>query len=114
MNATDILQKVREGADAHFGDTVDKLLLLLRRQHTHQSHKGECHCEYCSFIRTTYTDAKIALHRIKRRFDYYDGFFSPEIDDSIRLTHLQQSCIHHQKHVLEMKAKKFDMWKDVL
>jgi len=110
MNATDILQKVRDGADAHFGNTVDKLLSLLRHQHTHQSHKKECFCEYCSFIRTEYTDSKIALHRIKKRIDYYDA----DLPDVSHIMDLTPSLQKNMKLVGEMKAKKFDMWKDVL
>jgi len=114
MNATDIRQKIKEDADARFGDTVDKLLYLLRQQHTHQSHKGECFCEYCTFIRTKYTDSKIALHHAKRKFDYYDNYYSANHDGTVFLSHIHKLLIARQNIVFKMKAKKFDMWKDVL
>jgi hypothetical protein len=113
MNATDIRQKVQEGADARFGDTVDKLLLLLRRQHTHQCHTGECICEYCSFISGEYTDSKISLHKIQRRIDRIDYWDGPDWELTLG-EQLNRDLLKKLRHADTMKKKKFDMWKDVL
>ena len=113
MTTADIKQRVREGADARFGDTVDKLLLLLRRQHSHKSHFLECDCEYCRFILTKYTDSKLAFHRTKRRMDRIDYWGGPDWELTL-LDQLKTDMIQKFQRVNEMKAKKLDMWKDVL
>ena len=114
MNSSDILQRVKDGADAKIGDTVNLLLSLLRRQHTHQSYRGECFCEYCSFIRREYTDSKLALHRIKRRFYYYDCYSDLTNEAKHSMLTTQNKLIEQMKVVSKMKQKKLEMHKDVL
>ena len=114
MKGTDILRMVQEGADARFGDTIEQMLLLLRRQHTHQSHKKECFCEYCKFIRKEYTDSKLALHRVKRRFGYYDQIWNLTNYENELMVNVQSQMVSRMNIVRDMKKKKFDMWKDVL
>ena len=69
----DILQKVSDGADARLGETVERLLLLLRNHHTHNSWRHECWCEYCKFIRDNYTTEKLRLHQLKKRHNILDN-----------------------------------------
>jgi hypothetical protein len=114
MNSADIIQRVKDGADAKIGDTVDILLAILRRQHTQQSYRNECFCEYCRFIRKDYTVSKIILHKIKRRFNYYDGI--QDLTDTGKQCMLmaQNRLISQMKIVSLMKHTKMEMWKDVL
>ena len=114
VNATAIRNKIRVEADIRLGDTVDQLLELLRRRHTHESHIGACRCAYCSFIRTQYTDSKIAFHRANRDFNRCNDIFSVEMDDSIRLDELHRNLCRWQKNIHAMHQRKFDMLKDVL
>lgn len=73
MTPKDILNRVTIEADARFGDTMDLLLALLRRQHRHQSWRKECFCEMCQHIRHEYVNAKLSLHYAKRRIDRWEN-----------------------------------------
>lgn len=116
MNAFDIRNKVQKEADSNLGDVVDKLLLLLKQVHSHQSHTNECFCEYCNFIRGDYTKFKLAFHHAKKRFENYDGLFllvEEEIINSTGMDSLSH-LLYCEKIVARMKAKKNAMLSDGL
>ena len=114
VNATAIRNKIRVEADIRLGDTVDQLLELLRRRHTHESHIGACRCAYCSFIQTQYTDSRIKLGLASRKFHEYNAYFTVEMDDLIWLDRLYKNYNRCEQYAQAMRRKKSDMLKDVL
>ena len=114
MTLAQINQRVRSEADARLSQVIERLLFRLRQSHTHRSHLGECHCNYCRFINNEYTNARILLHKIKRRLDYYNEFDSLSDTGAERLKDMQRLLGYHLKVVSDTKAKKFDLWTEVL
>jgi len=76
MTPKEILTRVHEEADVRIGDTVGRLMEILRNRHTHQCWTKECGCEYCRFINGEYVDAKLHLHRLKKKINYYDYLYN--------------------------------------
>lgn len=105
MNPQQILNKVQEGADARFGETIERLLSALRRHHGHNSWKNECFCEYCRFIVKEYTDEKIRLHRLRVRLRIIDNEYSDNHRPDL-LDNAIDRVIKQQNLVWEMKEQK--------
>ena len=72
MDLDEIRARVKAESDARFGETIEKMLLILRYGHTHQCWRKECWCEYCQFINGTYVAHKLQLHQMKKKLNWYD------------------------------------------
>lgn len=72
MTLQEIQSKVDAAASARLPEVVGRVFATMRNQHTHNSWRGECWCDYCVFIRGEYVDAKMALHAIKKRLRYLE------------------------------------------
>lgn len=72
MTATQLLKEVKERADARMGETIERLLPLVRNYHAHQAWRGECFCQYCDFIRNEYVPYKMQMHKLKKRIRYLE------------------------------------------
>ena len=72
MTAQQIADLVKQTADAQLPQVIERLFPLLRNQHAHNACRGECFCTYCTFIRGEYVNAKLRLHKIKKRLRYYE------------------------------------------
>lgn len=83
MTPKEILQLVQEGADARLGETVEKLLLILKYRHTHQCWRKECSCEYCRFINGEYVSEKLALHALKKRHNILENMYWTATDGEV-------------------------------
>lgn len=114
MNTADIRHKVSEKADERFGETIQKLMETMKRQHAHKAYMGECYCEYCKFIRSEYTDAKIHLHRLKKRFSYLDDVCNLTELEEERILVLQQNMMRQSVEIMKLKDNKKDLLKQVL
>ena len=119
MTAQQLLKRVQVEADARFGETIERLLLLLRQQHTHQCWKKECWCDYCQFIRGRYVDAKLGLHKIKKRlrhFEYlsYGDPYYRDWSETLQHMTLEKLEINQKQVVRELKQHKKDLQKDII
>ena len=102
----EILNKVRKGADLRINETVDKLLLILRNRHTHQSWMTECYCEYCKFIRKDYTHKKLELHHIKKQYNYLQCEYEFVGDESQTTERLNSRIFFKEQELRELKQFK--------
>jgi len=105
----EILQLVQKGADDRLGETVERMLLILRYHHTHQSWRKECSCEYCQFINGEYVKAKLKLHQIKKRINRIDYWACADWEMTLMpqlvVDQLNQKCEIHvlKKHKKELQ-----------
>jgi hypothetical protein len=83
MTPKEILKLVQEGADARLGETVEKLLLILKYRHTHQCWRKECSCEYCRFINGEYVSEKLALHALKKKENILEQMYWTATDGEV-------------------------------
>jgi hypothetical protein len=83
MTPKEILKRVQEEADARLGETVEKLLLILRHRHTHQCWRKECGCEYCRFINGEYVTEKLYLHKLKKKENILEQMYWTATDGEV-------------------------------
>jgi hypothetical protein len=67
-----ILDKVSQIADTRFDETIEQLMATLRQRHCKSRWRQGCDCEFCVFLKTEYTDAKLNLHRVRKKIEGYD------------------------------------------
>ena len=100
MNSQQIFQLVKEGADAHLGETIERLFSILRNRHTHQCWRKECDCEYYLFINGPYVREKLKLHSIKKHLNRLDNYWcNPCSDGEIGLL----SRIQHEFYTKNLR-----------
>lgn len=118
MNLEQIRKKVAVESDARFGETIDRLLTIMRNRHTHKCHEKECWCEYCKFIRGEYVTEKMVLHTLKVRLRNITT-------DSMQSYHFTDYYIHdatyietkigaQMQKVAELKAYKKDLQTNII
>lgn len=123
MNLKQIHEKVAVEADARFGETIDRLLTIVRNRHTHNCNK-ECGCEYCRFITGDYIQNKLRLHRLKKDLRYYDNgdFHLMRLDhDMMRATNshnfywiLNFTIEDLKRRIKELKCHKKDLRTNII
>ena len=114
MNTGEIRTIIKQRADDRFGETIEKMFFILRSQHTHKCSLSECDCEYCRFIRNDYVDAKLALHRIKKRLNYYQYLWDLTFDDEAAMLSLNNRRAEWLKQVVALKQHKRDLKENIL
>jgi len=97
MTPNEILKLVQEGADARLGETVEKLLLILRYRHTHQCWRKECSCEYCRFINGQYVTEKLLLHGLKKKENILEQMYWTATDGEVAKMYFLGTQILEQK-----------------
>jgi hypothetical protein len=110
----EILQRVQTEADARLGETVERLFSILRNRHTHKCWQKECDCEYCRFINGEYVDAKLTLHKIKKRVRFYEDIWN--------LTEYEMNCLwkwdmhacNQKEHIRDLKNHKKELQENIL
>ena len=85
MTPNKIRELIDKEADARFGETIERLLIIVRNRHTHQCGYDECRCEYCQFINVDYVSTKLRLHRLKRNLRHYDNGDYHKIESGLDL-----------------------------
>jgi hypothetical protein len=114
MTPNNIQELVTKGADARFGETIERLLSIVRNRHTHKCHEKECWCEYCRFIRDEYVSEKLFLHKLKVRLRIYEQTYhltDREINDTM---HFEAKIWQQKLKVAELKAHKKDFHANIL
>ena len=107
MTPKEILQRVQEEADARLGETVEKLLLILRYRHTHQCWRKECLCEYCRFINGEYVTEKLALHGLKKKENILEQMYWTATDGEVaRMYSLGTQILYKKTLIRELKQHK--------
>lgn len=114
MTARQIAKRVQDEADARFGDTIERLLLILRQRHTHQCWRKECSCDYCRFINGKYVDEKLRLHAMKKRIRKYENLFYLTEDDTFGMLGVESSAAIQRLYIKELKEQKKDLQKEIL
>lgn len=114
MTTQEIVKRVQEKADARFGETIERLLLLLRQRHTHQCWKRECNCDYCRFINGEYVDAKLLLHKTKKRIRHYEYLYDLKWNEESHLINLEMWAARLKTQVCVFKQHKKDLQKEIL
>ena len=113
MTARQIAKRVQDEADARFGDTIGRLLLLLRQRHAHQCWRKECFCDYCQFINGQYVDEIMRLHAMKKRLRYYE-YTSLTMDETDVMMKLDTDVAVQKWRIKDFKKLKKEMQKDIL
>jgi len=114
MTARQIAKRVQDEADARIGDTVERLLLILRQRHTHQCWRKECSCDYCRFINGQYVDEKMRLHAMKKRIRRYEYLFHLTEDEMHGMLSIESLAAIQKLNIKELKGHKKDLQKDIL
>ena len=114
MTAQEISKQVQEQADARFGDTIERLLSILRTKHTHQCWRRECDCEYCQFINGQYVDAKLNLHRIKKRINFYEYIWNLTEEEMFGMMSIQMRHGQQKQYIRNLKELKKELQGNVL
>ena len=110
MTPAEILKLVQEGADARLGETVEKLLLILKYRHTHQCWRKECSCEYCRFINGEYVTEKLALHALKKKFNIIENMYWSATDGEVaRMEHLAFRLTQQKWKIKDLKKHKKEL-----
>jgi hypothetical protein len=110
MTPNNIFELVQKGADARMGDTIERLLFILRNKHTHECPKRTCDCEYCRFIMGNYTPQKLILHRIKKRINQIENHSWDASDYELHLLwQLQADFWKKKSQIKELKEHKKDL-----
>ena len=113
MTARQIAKRIQDGADARFGDVIERLLLSLRQKHTHQCWHKECGCDYCRFINGPYVDEKLRLHAMKKRLRHYEHMFLTW-DKAVGMIGMESNIVEQKWRVKAFKELKKEMQKDIL
>jgi len=115
MNPSKILELVKQGADVRWGDTIERLLLVLRQHHTHQSWRKECDCEYCRFINGKYTYAKLTLHKMKKERNILEAMYWDATDGDVAKMYYHYNEIIEQKWLIrQLKDHKKDLQQNII
>lgn len=110
MTPAQILKLVQEGADARLGETVEKLLLILKYHHTHQCWRKECSCEYCRFINGEYVTEKLALHALKKNFNRLDSMYWTATDGEVaRMEFAWERMVKKKQYIKSLKNHKREL-----
>ena len=103
----EILQRVQEEADARLGETVEKLLLILRYRHTHQCWRKECSCEYCRFINGEYVTEKLYMHALKKKNNILEQMYWTATDGEVaRMYYLTEQILAQKFKIRILKEHK--------
>jgi hypothetical protein len=113
MVLADIRARIQAESDARFGETIEKLLVLLRQHHGHQSCRKECHCEYCQFINGEYVANKLFLHKLKRRLNWYE-YHNLTFDKACMHMTLEMAVARQKWLCQDLKRHKKELHKNVL
>ena len=113
MDLADIRARVQAESDARFGETIEKMLLILRQRHTHLCWKKECGCEYCRFINGIYVDNKLRLHNMKKRLAWYE-YHSLTFDQACSMMSLEMNVARQIWNVKVLKGHKKELQKEIL
>ena len=113
MDLAEIRARVKAESDARFGETIEKMLLILRYQHTHQCWRKECWCEYCQFINGTYVAHKLNLHQMKKRLNWYE-YHTLNWDHAVDLMSLESNMWAQRQRIATLKQHKKELQKEVL
>lgn len=115
MNPSKILELVKQGADARLGETVERLLLNLRYHHTHQSWRKECGCEYCRFINSQYTHAKLYYHQLKKKHNILEATHWDATDaEIVRMHHMEEMMLHQKSMIRNLREHKKDLQQKII
>lgn len=112
MTPQEIIKAVNDKAHAQLQNVVERAFIGLRNRHTHISYRRECGCDYCNFITNSYTDAKLRLHRLKRKLRHIEGwdyYYSDK--DSYKIFSSYQMC---ENEVSSLKDKKKNLKLQIL
>jgi hypothetical protein len=113
MVLADIRARIQAESDARFGETIEKMLAILRNQHGHQSWRKECPCEYCRFINGEYVENKLLLHKMKVRLKWYE-YHSLTFDQACGMMTTEWRIAHQRAWVHHLKQRKKELHKNVL
>lgn len=105
MTVQEIRRRIAEGADARFGETIEKVMFTLLNRHTHQCWRGDCDCEYCNFITGDYINAKMHLHKLKKRLRKYERC-GLTFDDACGMMSIETLVDYQQEYVRRLKRHK--------
>lgn len=87
---------------------------VLRNRHTHQSWMRECGCDYCRFINGDYVEAKLRLHKIKKRINYYDNLWNLTETEMHSMMGVESSLWAQKQLVFMLKQHKQELKEEVL
>lgn len=114
MDLAEIRARVKAESDARFGETIEKMLLILRYSHTHQCWRKECGCEYCRFINGQYIGEKLRLHAIKKRIRYYEQLWALTENEMHGMLGVESLAAVQKWRIKELKGHKKEMQTHVL
>ena len=113
MTTQQIIGLVQKGADERFGETIERLLLILRSRHTHQCWRNECGCEYCRFINYEYVKAKMNYHRIKKRINQIDYWMGLDWEITL-LSQLVIDRMDQKRKIHMLKQHKLELQENII
>ena len=101
MTPKEILDRVSKIADTRLDETIEQLMSILRSKHCKSRWREGCDCDFCEFLKGEYTDAKLKLHRIRKkieRFDMWDSeahvtILKHRLEDLARVQAIKQRFI---------------------
>ena len=114
MTAQEISKRIQVEADARFGDTIEKLMLILRLRHTHQCWRKECSCEYCRFINGQYVGEKMKLHQMKKRIRHYEYLFNLTEYEMHSMVSVEMRAAMQKHRIRALKDHKKELQKEIL
>ena len=114
MDLAEIRMRVKAESDARFGETIEKMLLILRYRHTHQCWRKECSCDYCRFINGQYVNTKLALHHTKKRIRFYEQVFYLTENETYDMIGVESRAAVQKMRINELKEHKKELQKEIL
>jgi hypothetical protein len=114
MTATEISKRIQQEADARFGDTIEKMMLILRHRHTHQCWRKECRCGYCQFINGQYVNEKLKLHQMKKRIRHYEYLFYLTESEMHGMMSVEMLAARQKMVIRCLKDHKKELQKEIL
>jgi len=123
MTPNKIRELIDKEADARFGETIERLLTIVRNRHTHKCHEKECWCEYCRFIRDEYVKTKLRLHRLKKYIRHYDNgdfdrigseFDAAGWESYQQYWNLNFKLVNLKFHIKDLKSHKKDLQTNII
>jgi len=72
----EILDRVAKIADTRLDETIERLMVTLRKNHCKGKWRIGCTCEFCEFIKGNYTEQKLRVHRLKRKIDRLEDYWT--------------------------------------
>jgi hypothetical protein len=114
MDLAEIRARVKAESDARFGETIEKMLLILRYRHTHQCWHKECWCEYCQFINGQYVQEKLALHQLKKKIRFYEQIWMLTSDEADGMLGVETRAANQKWRIKMLKEHKKELQKEIL